>query len=71
MHCVAANDGEDDHEANNTLRDAYAAAGLPAEIEVYEGTLDGWFPPDSRAYNEAQAALAWSRLLVLFESALA
>ena len=28
-------------------------------------------PPDSQVYNEAQAERAWSRLLVLFESALA
>ena len=71
LHCVAANDDEDDPEAKNTLRDAYAGAGIPAEIEVYEGTMHGWCPPDSRVYNEAQAERAWNRLLVLFESALA
>ena len=71
LHCVAANDDENDPEAKNTLREAYAAAGIPAEIEVYEGTLHGWCPPDSQVYNEAQAERAWSRLLVLFESALA
>ena len=71
LHCVAANDDENDPEAKNTLRKAYAAAGIPAEIEVYEGTLHGWCPPDSQVYNEAQAERAWSRLLVLFESALA
>ncbi len=71
LHCVAANDDENDPEAKNTLREAYAAAGIPAEIEVYEGTLHGWCPPDSQVYNEPQAERAWSRLLVLFESALA
>lgn len=71
LHCVAANDDENDPEAKNTLREAYAAAGIPAEIEVYEGTMHGWCPPDSQVYNEAQAERAWSRLLVLFESALA
>ncbi len=71
LHCVAANDDESDPEAKNTLREAYAAAGILAEIEVYEGTLHGWCPPDSRVYNEAQAERAWSRLLVLLESALA
>ncbi len=71
LHCVAANDDERDPEAKDTLRAAYAAASLPAEIEVYEGTLHGWCPPDSQVYNEAQAERAWSRLLVLFESALA
>ena len=71
LHCVAANDDENDPEAKSTLREAYAAAGIPAEIEVYEGTLHGWCPPDSQVYNQAQAERAWSRLLVLFESALA
>ena len=71
LHCVAANDDENDPAVKNTLREAYAAAGIPAEIEVYEGTLHGWCPPDSQVYNEAQAERAWSRLLVLFESALA
>ncbi len=70
LHCVAANDDENDPEAKNTLRGAYAAAGIAAEIEVYEGTLHGWCPPDSQVYNEAQAERAWSRLLALFESAL-
>lgn len=71
LHCVAANDDENDPEAKNTLGQAYAAAGLPAEIEVYEGTLHGWCPPDSAVYHEAQAERAWSRLLALFETALA
>ena len=48
-----------------------AKANLPAEIEVYEGTLHGLCPPDSQVYNEAQAEKAWSRLLALFGKALA
>jgi carboxymethylenebutenolidase len=71
LHAIAENDDEKDPEAKNTLRASYAAAGLPAEIEVYEGTLHGWCPPDSSVYNEAQAEKAWARLLVLFETALA
>ena len=71
LHCVAANDDENDPEAKNTLREAYAAAGIPAEIEVYEGTMHGWCPPDSQVCNEAQTEGAWSRLLVLFGAALA
>ena len=71
LHCVAANDDERTPEAKNTLREAYAAASLPAEIEVYAGTMHGWCPPDSQVYDETQAERAWSRMLVLFESALA
>jgi carboxymethylenebutenolidase len=71
LHCIAANDDESDPEVKSTLREAYAAAGIAAEIEVYEGTLHGWCPPDSQVYHEAQAERAWSRLLALFETALA
>ena len=71
LHCVAANDDEGNPEAKNTLRESYAAANLLAEIEVYEGTLHGWCPPDSQVYHEAQAERAWSRLLNLFTSHLA
>ena len=71
LHCVAANDDENNPEAKNILRAAYATANLPAEIEVYRGTLHGWCPPDSQAYSEPDAERAWSRLLALFETALA
>ncbi len=71
LHCVAANDDEKDPEAKETLRAAYDAADIAAEIEVYAGTMHGWCPPDSRVYDEVQAERAWSRLLVLFEAALA
>ena len=68
---VAANDDEREPEVKNVLRDTFAKNGLDAEIEVYEGAMHGWCPPDSRVYNEAQAEKAWSRLLALFEKSLA
>lgn len=71
LHCVAANDDASDPQAKVTLREAYDAAGLFAEIEVYEDTLHGWCPPDSQVYNEAMAERAWSRMLALFEQNLA
>lgn len=71
LFAIATNDDEREPEAKNVLRETFDTAGLPAEIEVYEGALHGWCPPDSRVYNEAQAERAWSRLLVLFETALA
>ncbi len=70
LHCVAANDDESDPDAKVTLRDAYADAGIPAEIEVYEGAMHGWCSLDSQVYHEVQAERAWSRLLVLLETAL-
>ena len=71
LFAIADNDDMEDPEAKNVLRETFDAAGLPAEIEVYEGALHGWCPPDSAVYHEAQAERAWSRLLVLFETALA
>jgi carboxymethylenebutenolidase len=71
LFAIAENDDEEEPEAKNVLRETFAEAGLQAEIEVYEGAAHGWCPPDSAVYNEAQAERAWSRLLVLFENALA
>ncbi len=68
--CIAANDDESEPVVKDTLRASFSAAGVPAEVEVYEGTMHGWCPPDSDVYNEAQAEYAWSRLLNLFEEAL-
>ena len=71
LFAIAENDDKKDPDAKTVLQEAFAAAGLPAEIEVYAGTLHGWCPPDSAVYNETQAERAWSRLLDLFETALA
>ena len=71
LFAIAENDDENQPEAKDVLRDAFAQAGLPAEIEVYAGAMHGWCPPDSTVYDEAQAERAWSRLLALFENALA
>jgi len=70
LFAIAENDHEREPEAKNILRKTFDEAGLPAEIEVYEGAMHGWCVPDSQVYNEAQAERAWARLLVLFESAL-
>jgi carboxymethylenebutenolidase len=64
---IAANDDERDPDAKVKLREAFDAAGVEAEIEVYEGAMHGWCPPDSAVYDEAQAERAWSRMLDLFE----
>lgn len=71
LFAIAENDDENEPEAKNVLREVFDKAGLAAEIEVYDGALHGWCPPDTQVYNEPQAERAWSRLLVLFERALA
>jgi carboxymethylenebutenolidase len=71
LFAIAENDDQKQPDAKDKLRAAFAEAKLPAEIEVYAGTMHGWCPPDSPVYNEAQAEKAWSRMLVLFKTALA
>jgi carboxymethylenebutenolidase len=71
LFCIAENDDQREPDAKTVLKDTFAKAGLPAEIEVYAGAAHGWCPPDSSVYNEPQAEKAWSRLLVLFGKALA
>jgi carboxymethylenebutenolidase len=66
---IASNDDEREPEAKDRLREAFAAASAPAEIEVYEG-LHGWCVPDSKVYNEPEAEKAWNKLLALYRSAL-
>ena len=68
---IAENDEMRQPEAKDVLRDSFAKAHLPAEIEVYAGALHGWCPPDSQVYNHDQAEKAWSRMLALFSSSLA
>ncbi|MEL7453425.1 MAG: dienelactone hydrolase family protein [Pseudomonadota bacterium] len=64
---IAENDHERQPEAEGELIAAFEAAGVPAEIEVYEDALHGWVPTDSRAYNPQQSERAWSRMLALFD----
>jgi len=70
LFAIAENDDQREPETKNVLREWFDKAGLPAEIEVYAGAAHGWCPPDSAVYNEKQAERAWSRLLVLFKTAL-
>lgn len=70
LFCVAENDDQRDPTSKDILRETYAKAKLPAEIEVY-AAAHGWCPPDSAVYNEALAEKAWSRMLALFKTALA
>ena len=70
LHAIAENDDAKNPDAKVVLKEAYKTAGLPAEIEVYEGAMHGWCPPDSAVYNKEQAERAWARLLNLYKTAL-
>jgi carboxymethylenebutenolidase len=68
---IAENDDARAPTDKTVLKETFAKANLPAEIEVYTGAAHGWCPPDSKVYNEPQAEKAWSRLLALYGKALA
>jgi carboxymethylenebutenolidase len=67
---VAENDDKQNPKEKDVLRETFAKAGRPAEIEVY-AAAHGWCPPDTQVYNEKEAERAWARLLALYKQALA
>jgi carboxymethylenebutenolidase len=68
---IAENDDKRAPTEKDVLKETFAKANLPAEIEVYQGAAHGWCPPDSGVYNEPQAEKAWGRLLAMYGKALA
>ena len=67
---VAENDDQREPETKDILSQAFTASGIKSEIEVYEGAMHGWCPPDSRVYNHPQAEKAWGRLLAMLQRTL-
>ena len=67
---IAENDDKQNPNEKNVLRETFDKAKLQAEIEVYPAA-HGWCPPDTQVYNEPAAERAWSRLLALYQKALA
>ena len=73
---IASNDDQRQPDAKDKLREAFAAARVPAEIEVYPAK-HGWCVPDMPAdngaplYNMAEAERAWGKLVALYKMALA
>ncbi len=73
---IASNDDASQPDAKDKLKEAFAAANVPAEIEVYAG-LHGWCVPDmplrngAPIYNKPDAERAWGKLLALYKAALA
>jgi carboxymethylenebutenolidase len=67
---IAESDDKTSPNDKSVLKETFAKANLPAEIEVYPA-MHGWCPPDTTVYNMEQAEKAWSRLLALYGKALA
>jgi len=74
---IASNDDMRQPDAKDKLREAFAAAKVPAEIEVYPDSLHGWCVADmpkqngKPIYNKPDAERAWSKLVALYKAALA
>jgi carboxymethylenebutenolidase len=72
---IAANDDEKQPDAKDKLKEAFAAAKVSAEIEVY-AAQHGWCVPDMPVrdgvaiYNKPEAERAWGKLVALYKAAL-
>ncbi len=67
LFAIAQNDDAGAPGDKTALKAAAAAAGRPAEIEVYPAQ-HGWCTIDAPIYDEVQAEKAWSRMLALFKA---
>jgi carboxymethylenebutenolidase len=74
---IASNDDKQQPDAKDKLREAFAAAKVPTEIEVYSDSLHGWCVPDmplqagKPIYNKPDAEKAWGKLLALYKAGIA
>jgi carboxymethylenebutenolidase len=73
---IASNDDQRQPDAKDKLREAFASAKVPAEVEVYPAK-HGWCVADMPAdktgpiYSKPDAERAWSKLVALYKLALA
>ena len=73
---VASNDDQRQPDAKDKLKESFAAAKVPAEVEVYS-SLHGWCVPDmpkqngTPIYNQPDAERAWGKLVALYKAGLA
>jgi carboxymethylenebutenolidase len=73
---ITGNDDMKQPDQKDKLKAAFAAAHVPAEIEIYKSS-HGWCVPDMPApadrpiYNMAEAELAWGKLVALYKAGLA
>ena len=74
---IAANDDKNRPGDKDKLKEAFAAAHVTAEIEVYSNSQHGWCVSDMPKqngmpiYNPPDAERAWGKLLALYKAGLA
>jgi carboxymethylenebutenolidase len=74
---IATNDDMQQPDAKTKLKEAFEAAKVPAEIEVYSMAQHGWCVPDmpkqangQPIYSMVDAERAWGKLTALYKAAL-
>lgn len=74
---IAANDDVQQPDAKTKLKEAFDAAKVPAEIEVYSQAQHGWCVADmplqangQPIYSKPDADRAWGKLVALYKAAL-
>jgi carboxymethylenebutenolidase len=75
---IAMSDDKQQPDAKDNLKEAFIAAGNPAEIEVYGDAYHGWCVSDmpkqgdgTPTYNKPDAEKAWAKLTALYKGSLA
>ena len=75
---VAMSDDKTRPDDKVKLKEAFEAAGNPAEVELYSTCYHGWCVPDmpkqpdgTPTYDKAEADRAWGKLTALYKGALA
>jgi carboxymethylenebutenolidase len=72
---IASDDDTRQPDAKDKLKEAFASAKVPAEIELY-AALHGWCMADmpmrngAPIYNKPEAERAWGKLLALYKTAI-
>ncbi len=73
---VAGNDDQRQPDAKVKLKEAFEAAKVPVEVELYPKALHGWCIADmpmqgaEAIYNKTDAEHAWEKLLALYQAGL-
>ena len=67
---IASDDDKREPEVKDKLRTAFDAAKVRAEIEVFPDARHGFCVSDSKAFNQADADRAWSKLVALYKASL-
>ena len=74
---VAGNDDQRDPDVKTRLKEAFEAAKVPVEVELFAKALHGWCITDmpmqgaDSIYNKVEAERAWGKLLALYKAGLA